>query len=176
MKLIENAMNTLEYTIPAIVVFVTTAVLTWLYFRNDEKKRRQEIILNNQKQVTPIRLQAYERLALLLERISPENLVIRVKQQGMNSSMLQTELLKTIRSEFDHNLSQQVYISSEAWEKVVEAKEHTVKLINTCALEVNAQAPAMELSKMVLQSMMSEDVKSPHAAIEVLKKEMRIFF
>ncbi len=169
-------METLHYTIPALVVFATTAILTWFYFRNDEKRRNQEIILNNQKQIVPIRLQAYERLALLLERISPENLLVRVNQQGMTTAMFQSELLRSIRSEFDHNLSQQVYISNKAWETVLAAKEHTVKLVNTSSLEVNPNAPAMELSKMILASMMSEDVKSPHAAIEFLKKEMHTFF
>jgi len=106
-----------------------------------------------------------------MERISPENLLIRVKRQGMTCGDLQHELLKTIRQEYEHNLSQQVYISHDAWEVIIAAKENIIKLINTSMIEIKPNTPAMELSRTILETMLKSDVHSPHAATQFLKKE-----
>jgi len=145
------------------------------YFNNEEKRRRNEQIISNHKIVTPIRLQAYERVILLLERIGPESLLIRVKKQGMSSQELQTAMLKQIRAEFEHNLSQQIYMSQEAWDIVVNSKENMVKLINTSALEVNPASPSMELGKLILEYLVGG--KSPtKPGIDFIKKEVSEYF
>ncbi|MEA3446257.1 MAG: hypothetical protein U9R19_16180, partial [Bacteroidota bacterium] len=147
----------------------------WFY-KNDEKRRQHELRRESRKIIVPIRLQAYERLTLLLERISPENLLLRSQQYGMSSHDLQKELLRNIRSEFDHNLSQQVYVSHKTWEKVVSAKENVVKLINTNMIELQEKATAMELSRNILESMVTNDIHSPRTAIDFLKKEAALYF
>jgi len=165
-------MEIIQYTIPALIVFITAFFMMWFFFRNDDKKRRHELIIENRKITAPIKLQAYERLVLFLERISPESMLVRVKRQGMTSQDLQKEVLRTIRSEYEHNLSQQIYIGHEAWEVLVAAKENTIKLVNTSMIQVPPNAPAMELSRVILESMMSSNVHSPKAAIEFIKKEV----
>lgn len=166
----------LRYTIPAVVVLITVFILVYWFYKNDEKRRQHELRLENRKIIVPIRLQAYERLTLLLERIAPENLLIRVKRHGMGFRDLQKELLQSIRSEFDHNLSQQIYVSDKAWEVVVGAKENVVKLINNTSMKVEKDATAMDFSKAILEWMVTGDVHSPKAAIEYLRKEASLYF
>ncbi len=169
-------MEILKYVIPALIVFFTSTIITWLFFKNEEKKRAQDIRFKNQEQITPLRLQAYERLVLLMERLSPTNLVVRVQSPGMNVRQLQNELLSTIRKEFDHNIAQQVYVSPELWKKIVEAKENLVREINTSVIELKPEAPAIELIKAILGTQIEGDVKSMTYAIERLKKEVRLLF
>ena len=164
-------MEILQYTIPALIVFLTAFSFLWFFSKNDDKKRKHQLLVESRKITAPIRLQAYERLILFLERISPESILVRVKRQGMTNRDLQKELLKTIRLEYGHNLSQQLYISHDAWEVLVAAKENTIKLVNTSMIEIRPDSPAMELSKMILESMIKTDVHSPKAAIEFIKKE-----
>ncbi len=170
-------MSTYAYIIPAILVFLSSILITALFFRNEDKKRQQEIRMKNSEQVLPLRLQAYERLVLLLERISLENLLIRIQHPGMSVKQLQVELLSSIRQEFDHNIAQQVYVSSELWTKITEAKELLVKEINTTVIELKPDAPAMELSKALLGGLhVTNDVKSTRYAIGLIKKELRLLF
>jgi hypothetical protein len=112
----------LKITIPALLVFLAGYLALSAMIRNDANRRRLELMLNNQKVTLPLRLQAYERLTLFLERISPESLIVRVNKAGMSAQKLQTALLESIRAEWEHNLSQQLYVSHEAWELVKNAK------------------------------------------------------
>jgi hypothetical protein len=169
-------MELIAYTLPALIVLIASVGLTWLFFRNEDRKRKLETYSKNMEIILPLRLQAYERIILLLERISPSNLIVRVQQPGMSVVQLQTELLMTIRHEFEHNLSQQMYISSELWRKVAESKDHLVKLINTSVIEIRPTAPALELIKAILERQIDKDVTSTQYAIELVKKELRQLF
>ncbi len=166
----------LKYILPSLVVFFTAYLLINKFINNDQQKRKLEIILNNQKIITPIKLQAYERLILFLERISSESLIVRVQHQGMTSKQLHIALLSTIRAEFEHNISQQLYITSQAWELVKASKENMIKLINDCAVNTNPKSSSIELSRTIIEKVM-EKTKSPTSvAIDFLKKEMNNFF
>lgn len=169
-------MEVFQYSIPALVVFATTFVMIYLHFRNEEKKRKNENYSKSLEVVLPLRLQAYERIILLLERISPANLIVRVQHPGMTVSQLQSELLSTIRQEFEHNISQQMYISSELWRKVTEAKENLVKRINTSVIELKPGSPAIELIKELLEGQFENDITSTTYTIELVKKELRQLF
>lgn len=169
-------MEYLYFTIPAVIVLLATSSLTYFFFRNDQKKREHELKITSHKQTTPLRLQAYERLTLFLERISPENMLVRVKQARQTNEELQYELLRTIRMEFEHNFSQQIYVSAKAWKRVCDSKEFVVKTINTCAIECNPKGNGMELSKMILENIQDDQVHSPHATLLFLKKEVQALF
>jgi len=166
----------LKYTLPALIVFITAWFIIKQMIGNDQKRRNFEIITKNQQHITPVRLQAYERMALLLERMSPESLIMRISNQSMTAKQLQTELLNTIRAEFDHNVSQQIYISPQAWELIKNAKSTVTQLINNAASRVKPDTNALVLSKLILEDLMAQD-KSPVAyALDFLKKEIRQLF
>jgi hypothetical protein len=157
---------------PALIVFLTAYYLVKNFLDNDARKRLSEIRLANQSLITPTRLQAYERIALFLERISPNSLIPRVNKQGMSARLLQTELIKAIRTEFEHNLSQQIYVSGHAWEMVKTAKEEIIKLINISATKIPDTASSMDLSQMII-NIAAQVAKLPtDVALEYVKREV----
>jgi len=108
------------------------------YFDNEQKERLLQMKIDERREtlkvVTPIRLQAYERMALFLERISPDSLVLRCYQPGMDLKLLQGVMTKNIRDEWEHNLSQQVYLAPGTWARIREAKDEMVNLVNSSAV------------------------------------------
>ncbi len=127
----------------SIIVLVTVVIIYNVYnsqtiktfVENEQKKTILEIqkIQESEvrKVVTPIQLQAYERLVLFLERMTPNNLVLRCFQAGMTTQLLKDVMIQNIRDEFEHNLSQQLYISEQAWIYIKNAKEDMINTINS---------------------------------------------
>jgi len=120
-----------------------------------------------------LKLQAAERFVLYLERIEPGRLVMRTHQNGMSAKMLQNEMLKAIREEFDHNLSQQIYISEGAWNLVKNAKEEMTKFINACGEGMAKDANSLEYSKTLFQAASKVEKLPSEVALEYLRKEVR---
>ena len=168
----EMAADILKITIPALLVMLTSWLLIRSMIKNDQDKRRQEILLQNNRTVTPIRLQAYERIVLFLERISLESLLVRVSNSDMSANQLHSALLSAIRSEFEHNLSQQIYMSPQAWEVVKNAKSNMIKIINSEVEKMPANSTGMLLSKQLLERIMELEKEPTRAAIDYLKGEI----
>jgi hypothetical protein len=168
----EYLLDIIKIVIPALLVFLTFWILLRNMIRNDQEKRRQEIVLQGARTVMPIKLQAYERVVLFLERISLESLLIRVSTPDMTATQLQSALTATVRSEFEHNLSQQIYMSPQAWEVVRNARSNTIKIINNEAEKIKEDAPGIELSKQILSRVMELDQEPTKAAIEYIKGEV----
>lgn len=168
----ETLSDILKITVPALLVLVTAWAVLRNMIRNDQNNRRQELILQNSKTITPIRLQAYERIVLFLERISMESLLVRVSNPEMSARQLHTALLTTIRSEFEHNLSQQIYMSPQAWEVVKNARSNTIKIINSEAEKLPEKASGIELSKHLLTKVMDLDKEPTRVAIDFIKAEV----
>ncbi|MDD2279671.1 MAG: hypothetical protein PHD06_02000 [Bacteroidales bacterium] len=166
----------LKITIPALLVFLAGYLAIERLLREEANRRKTELNVNSKKITTPIRLQAYERIVLFLERISPDSLLVRVNQPGMTAQMLQSALLSNIRSEWEHNLSQQIYISPKAWGIIKNAKDNVVKLINTSSDNVEGKQPAFVLSKSILDGLVELDNHPTARAIDFLKKEVNEFF
>jgi hypothetical protein len=169
----EIILEILKYTIPALIVFLTAYLLIVSQNKNDERRRQSELAMANKKTVLPVRLQAYERLALLLERISPESIIMRQNLSSLTAKQLQAELLTAIRAEFDHNLSQQVYISSETWERIKNVRSNIISLINTAAQQIEPNASAYTLSQKILDLVMEHKNSLTAPALEMLKKEIQ---
>jgi hypothetical protein len=168
----EALADILKITIPALIVFITAYFLMKNMIRNDQDKRRQELILQNSRTVTPIKLQAYERIVLLLERISLESMLLRVSTTDMTAAQLRSALLTAIRSEFEHNLSQQIYMSQQAWEVARNARSNMIKIINSEAEKMPSDAPGIALSKKLIEKIMEIEKEPTHVAIEFIKAEV----
>jgi hypothetical protein len=169
----EVILEILKYTIPALIVLLTAYLLIVSQNKNDDRRRRFEIAMANKKTILPVRLQAYERLALLLERISPESIIMRQNLSNLTAKQLQAELLAVIRAEFDHNLSQQVYISSESWERIKNVRSNIISLINMAAQQIEPNASAYTLSQKILDMVMEHKSSLTAPALEMLKKEIQ---
>lgn len=169
----EVVLEILKYILPAAIVFITAWLLLKAFLENENKRRLLEMKMDRQAMISPVRLQAYERIVLLLERISPGSILMRVAVPGMSAFQLQTSLIQNIREEFEHNLSQQIYLSTAAWELTRNAKEETIKLVNLAASRLNDGADATELSTLILQMSMNQDKSASATAIEFIKAEVR---
>jgi hypothetical protein len=168
----EAVTDILKLTIPALIVFFTAWIILRNMIMNDQDKRRQELLLQNNRVVTPIKLQAYERIILLLERISFESLLVRVSTSDMTALALHTTLLATIRSEYEHNLSQQIYMSQQAWEVVRNARSNMIKIINSEAEKLPPDSTGMALSKRLFEKIMELDQEPTRVAIDFVKAEV----
>ncbi|MBL0049500.1 MAG: hypothetical protein IPP32_15545 [Bacteroidetes bacterium] len=166
----------LMYTVPSLIVFLTSYFILKSFMDNEYKSKLADIRMNNQTTITPIRLQACERIVLFCERIAINNLVMRVHRQGMSARLLHSELLTTIRNEYEHNISQQIYVSKAAWDAVKNAKEETIKAINISASKVADDATGLDLCTVILD-LSTKVAKLPtDYAIEVMKAEIRQIF
>jgi hypothetical protein len=161
-----------KYILPSLVVFATAYFVIKAFFKRDDQKRKQELFLVNQKEIIPIRLQAYERLVIFLERIHPESLIVRENVAGLNNQQLQQKLIVAIRTEFEHNLSQQVYISADLWVQIKSTKESIIQLINSEALQLLPTDSSLGLSKAVIESHMQIQNSQIDKTIVALKNEI----
>ena len=146
------------------------------YFDNQQKMQMLQMKIDEHREtvkvITPIRLQAYERMSLFLERISPESLILRCYQPGMDLKLLQSVLTKSIRDEWEHNLSQQVYLSSEAWKRIRSAKEEMIGLVNSSAISLPQETDPAKLAGSIFATVAtSQNPAMP--ALEFLKAEMQ---
>ena len=168
----ETLPEILKITLPALLVLLTAYLVISKTMNNDQDRRRQEMALQNVKVVTPIKLQAYERAVLFLERISPESLVMRVSKPDISSQQMHAVLINTIRNEYEHNLSQQIYMSNEAWQMINNARGSVVKIINNVAGTIPPTASGTELSRLILEEMIEMETDPCRAAIDFIKAEV----
>ena len=169
--MIDPLFEIVKIILPAGIVFLTTYYLVKNFLDHESRKKVLDLKLANQTILTPIRLQAYERVVLFLERINPSGMVMRVNK-NTSAAIFQGELLKTIRSEFEHNLSQQIYMSNKSWEAVTRAKEETIKLINVASSKVSNDATGMELAQTIIAVSSQLSELPTKVAIDVIKREI----
>ncbi len=157
------------YLLPSVV----TGAIAFYFFRmhtnNEEGRRRFLLHKDSQKDTLPVRLQAYERMALFLERIAIPSLVVRVSPQSKDKDAYEKLLIKSIENEFDHNLSQQIYMTDECWNIIKAAKSATIQMIRKAAMSDTESAD--KLREDILNQTMEK--ASPSAtALSFVKKEI----
>ncbi|MCC1485369.1 DUF7935 family protein [Winogradskyella immobilis] len=158
------------YAIPALI----TGGIAYYFFKqhieNEFNLRKFTLQKDLQKDAFPIRLQAYERMALFLERISPSKLLIRVHPTSSNKEDYEALLIATIEQEFEHNLSQQIYVSDECWSIINAAKNATIQMIRKASLLEKAKT-ANKLREIILTDLMDKQPPS-NAALSFIKNEV----
>jgi hypothetical protein len=173
----EYFIEILKIILPAGAVFAAAYLIVKKFLENDQKRRETELKKLNQASITPLRLQAYERIVIFLERVSPSNLVVRINKNGMTAQQFHLELIKTVKSEYEHNISQQIYMSAGAWELVKNAKEEIIKLINISSTKVSHDQSSNELAMMVITITSNLGKKLPNdIALDYIKKEVNQIF
>lgn len=176
MKTTDVILELLKYIVPAGFVLGTVAVMLRERQKKEEMRQRYKVFQGALSQIVPLRLQAYERALLFLERISLENLILRVDGRGKPARAFQMEMTAEIRAEFEHNLTQQLYIDSESWEAVVRAKEQTIGFINSVGSGMPQEASGMDLGKLLLREMIKTETVGPREAILLLKRDVQKMF
>jgi uncharacterized protein YjaZ len=162
--------------IPAAAVLYGMYLVVKSFVQKELDKSRIEIKSKNAELTLPMRLKAYERLSLFLERITPNNLVIRVRDNSYTALQFQQALLNDIREEFNHNLSQQIYVSNNAWNLVKSAKEEIISVVNQSSKDLNADANSLMLAKKIFDKMMERKSDPTAVALAQIKEEARSLF
>ncbi|MVN78614.1 hypothetical protein GO988_19960 [Hymenobacter sp. HMF4947] len=168
----------LKTILPAIIVAGAIFLLFRQYLEKEQQRRLIELRLDATKTTLPLRLQAYERVTLFLERISPNNILVRLGSAGQSAADYHRLLQQEIRAEFEHNFSQQLYISPEAWAHVKQAKENVLTAVNRAfhGLSNPTQLRGTELAKRILEGLMTDAVDPTAQALEVVRNEASRLF
>lgn len=165
----EAILQMFGFLLPAVVTGVVAFYFFKMHTKNEEGRRRYLLHKDTQVNTLPIRLQAYERMALFLERISIPNLVVRVAPKSSDKGDYENLLIRTIENEFEHNLSQQIYLTDECWNVIKAAKGATIQMIRKAGLSETDSAD--KLREDILTETM--DKSSPSAtALSFVKKEI----
>lgn len=172
----EIVTDLIKIFLPAITVLYGVFLIVKSFLNKEYEKKILDLKMQNTTIVLPIRMQAYERICLFLERISLNNLIIRVNNPSFNSAQLQQALLAEIRNEYNHNVSQQVYMSDEAWLQVRKAMEDIVGIINSSSELVQSDSRGIELAKKIFENLLSRPQDPVLQSLTFIKNELRIVF
>lgn len=157
------------FLLPAVVTGAVAFYFFRLHTRNEDGRRRFLLQKDAQKDALPIRLQAYERMVLFLERIALNSLVVRVGPKSKDKQAYENLLVKNIENEFEHNLSQQIYMSDECWNIIKTAKNATIQAIRSAGMSQSDSAD--KLREDILSQNMEKQSPSS-AALAFIKKEV----
>ncbi|RMG27830.1 MAG: hypothetical protein D6730_06340 [Bacteroidetes bacterium] len=177
MEIVDVIAEVLKYVAPAALLLLAIKYMNDAQLEKEKAGLQAQVRLEVIRQHLPLKLTAYERAVLFLERINPASLLPRCGN-GLDRSARQfhAELLQEIRSEFEHNLSQQIYISHQGWLLLVQAKEEILSLINMAARELEEDAQGLELSKKIIEKISQLKSMPTHKATFVLKSDVHKLF
>ncbi|WP_316785478.1 hypothetical protein [Pedobacter frigiditerrae] len=170
------------FTQVAIIAFggIITVVAAYFLLKNDIQNyfrfKTLEANKDSRGSLFPLRLQAYERLIIFTERINPANLLVRLHQQGIGVKELQAIILNDIKSEYQHNITQQLYVDSVSWNVVRKLKDDTIAMINNVVQGLPETATGIDISKKVLQHMSGIEENPYDLTIDHLKKDIHKLF
>ncbi|MCB9232879.1 MAG: hypothetical protein H6581_14500 [Bacteroidia bacterium] len=176
MEPIELVAEVLKYTLPAVLVLMGIYLVLDAFRKKEERKERVEVRAQTLGKIIPLRLQAYERVVIFLERMNPESLLLRCDGRGKPARVFHAQLQGEIRAEFEHNLAQQIYISLDAWGAVLKAKDQTIALINQSMRQMKENSSGIDLGKQILANMEEVKMYPSLEAIQVLKTDIHKSF
>lgn len=160
----------LAYSIPSIITGGVAYFLFDSYFKDQQNTRRWLLQKETKSTTLPLRLQAYERMTLFLERINPSQLLVRISPISEDKNEYQNFIIAQIEQEFEHNLSQQIYISDECWSIIMTAKNATIQMIRLAT--INEQVSnASDLQEFIMNNLLEKQSPSK-AALSLIKKEV----
>ena len=162
--------------IPASVVLYAVYLMVRAFINKEIELKKLEVRTRSIETILPNRLQAYERMCLFLERISPPNMLLRLNNPGYSAREFHKLLLDEIRNEYNHNVSQQIYMSEDVWSMIKNAKEDLTILINEASSEMAAEATSLDLSRKIFELTLEKKVEPIGHALSELKKEIQQTF
>jgi len=172
----EPFLDLVKILVPASVVLYAVYLIVRSFIARELELKKLEIRSRSIETVLPSRLQAYERMTLFLERTSPQNLLVRLNTPGLSARDFHRMLLEEIRNEYNHNVSQQVYIGEGVWSLIKNAKEDLTLQINEAASQVPHDASSIELAKRIFELALGKNVDPIGHALSELKREIQQTF
>lgn len=173
----EIILDIIKFSLPALIVFVTVYVMLTKQAQKEEKLKLYELKSKHSKEALPLRLQAFERITLLMHRLAPENLIPRVQSPSYTAKSFSFALLKTIKTEFEHNITQQIYISTPTWNRMHKYRADLEALIRERASEINPEDSSLKLSEAILTTIIENpEILDYQDVMRSIKKEVRELF
>lgn len=172
----DTVLEILKLTIPGLIVFATAYYVLKQYLDNQRALKQLELKQNLRTTTTPLRLQAYERFSLLCERISLPNLMLRQQKNGLSVAQFRASLMLAIQQEYEYNITQQVYVSTQLWEIIKMARDDSINTISLASELVDNQASSYELQEAIMSILEKRGVTAIDTALQAIKKEASILF
>ena len=160
----------IAFTLPSLITGAVAYYLFDAHFKDQQNTRRWLLQKDNQSASLPIRLQAYERMTLLMERINPSQLMVRINPISEDKNEYRNFVIAQIEQEFEHNLAQQIYISNECWSVIVTAKNATIQMIRVAAQHEKV-TNADSLRELIISDLLQKASPSS-AALAYLRNEV----
>lgn len=167
----ETLLEIIKLTIPGMLTFLAAYFVLKMYLDNQQKLQQLKMQQEQVQAGLPMRLQAYERLSLFCERIAIPSLLLRVRREGMSASELRIGLLIAIQQEYEHNITQQVYVSSQLWEIIKLARDESINFISIVAEKVGGKAEGKDLANMLIGLVNQQEAMAVDKALLAIKRE-----
>jgi hypothetical protein len=176
MTLFPFFLDIVKYTIAGLGTVWIAFYLVKPYLDRDEKIQLLEFKKALNGHTLPLRLQAYERLVLFIERVNPANLLIRLNGPAYSAQELYGLILEEVRNEYQHNITQQIYVSARAWSVVKRVKDDTLGIVNNSIKSLPETATGLELSKTILSKLSALDDNPYDIGAGLLRKDLEDLF
>lgn len=170
------ALELIKILLPAGIVFATAYTLVRNFLNSQRQNNMIELRINQQDTTLPLRLQAYERMTLFCERINLLKLMLRVGKPGMDSSNFKIALIVAIEQEFDHNVTQQMYMSAKLWQIIVFAKEEAIGIVSEVTRSLEGEKTGNAVQQALIKRLDEEPQRGMLQAQAAIKEEVRSLF
>jgi hypothetical protein len=172
--MLQEILEILKYILPAIVVLIASYAIVNKFLVKEIERKQLAIFQQNSNTTLQMRLQAYERLAIFVERMHPNSMINRFYTKDSTAQDLQLAMVQSIRAEFEHNLSQQIYVSHEVWETIKSVKEQEITMLNRVGSTLPMGAAANEFVKAVTEFVLTDGAELPtDIALEIINREAK---
>ena len=177
MDLIPHLLDVMKFSILAFVVYTIVKDVMKSYFelRAQQPQASAPVLAKTDDAILQLRLQAYERMVLYCERITPENLLMRVRPEGLNVAEYKLTLMLNIRQEYEHNVTQQIYLSNQLWQIIKLAGEDTIGLISLAAEGIDAKADGRQLYDNIFDLSAQRGTSGSEKALQAIRAEIAGF-
>lgn len=177
MNSIAYLLDIVKFALAGLIIFFIGWFFVKTYLDQRFNFRSLEIKKESLKHTLPLRLQAYERTILFLERINPANLLVRLHVSGMSAREMQTIIVSDIRNEYQHNISQQIYVRDNTWNVVKKIKDDTISIVNSAVTALPEHATSGDLSKSILIHLAGLETENPYdIALKIVKQDVQSLF
>jgi hypothetical protein len=176
MTLYPYLLDILKYTVSGLGVVYIAFYLIKPYFDRSEQIQLLEFKKSISNQTLPLRLQGYERIVLFIERINPANMLIRLNAAGYSASELNSIIISEVRNEFQHNITQQIYVSSRAWAVTKRVKDETLNIVAHAVKALPENASGLDLAKTILSRLSAMEDNPYEIGAEMIRKDLEDLF
>ncbi|MEM8966061.1 MAG: hypothetical protein AAGE93_06560 [Bacteroidota bacterium] len=166
----------IKILLPAAAVLYAMYITVKSFLNKEIAEQMNSLKAKGVETMLPIRLQAYERLSMLLERISPNNLILRLNDSSYSAKEFQHVLTTSVREEYNHNLSQQIYVGDQVWQLTTQAVEDIIATVNQAADALHPEARSLDLAKKALEIQAQREISPIVQALVEIKREVRELF